>query len=347
MDSIKNNSGKDLRLLTRAEFISLGGLSITGMLFFPLTSFTNNNTMKKHTNFDVIIIGGSYSGLSAAMSLGRSLRKVLIIDSGLPCNRQTPHSHNFITQDGEKPGNITAKGKAQVLNYKTVLFHEGLVVSGIEMENGFEVVTDKKEQFTAKKLVFATGIRDIMPNIKGFAECWGISVIHCPYCHGYEVRNMKTGLLANGDRAYHLSSMINNLTDDLTILTNGKPDFSTDQIKTLDKHKISIVENEIVEIVHENGYIKSVVFKDRGIQHFEAVYAAVPFEQHCEVPVALGCELTAFGHIKVDDFYKTTVEGVYACGDNTAMMRSVANAVSAGNMTGAMVNKELTDEYFL
>jgi len=130
MDSIKNNSGKDLSLLTRAQFISLGGLSLAGMLLFPLTSFTKNNTMKKHKNFDAIIIGGSYAGLSAAMSLGRSLRNVLIIDSGLPCNKQTPHSHNFITQDGEKPGDITAKGKAQVLNYATVIFHEGFVVSG-------------------------------------------------------------------------------------------------------------------------------------------------------------------------------------------------------------------------
>lgn len=233
------------------------------------------------------------------------------------------------------------------MNYETVIFHEGLVVSGKKAENSFEVMTDKKERFTGNKLVFATGIRDIMPNIKGFAECWGIPVIHCPYCHGYEVRKMKTGLLANGERAYHLSSMINNLTDNLTILTNGKADFSLDQNNTLDKHKISVVENEAAEIVHEKGYIKSVVFKDGSVRHFEAVYAVVPFEQHCEVPAVLGCELTAFGHIKVDDFYKTTVEGVYACGDNTAMMRPVANAVSAGDMAGAIVNKELTDEHFL
>ncbi|MHB1104748.1 MAG: NAD(P)/FAD-dependent oxidoreductase [Lutibacter sp.] len=303
--------------------------------------------MEQQTKFDVIIVGGSYAGLSAAMSLGRSLRKVLIIDSGLPCNRQTPHSHNFITQDGEKPGVIAAKGKAQVLNYDTVTFHNGLAISGKKTENGFEVITEKGEKLIAKKLVFAAGIKDIMPDIKGFAECWGISVIHCPYCHGYEVRRLKTGLLANGERAYHLSAMINNLTDELTILTNGKQDFNAVQSNILHKHRISIVENEIEELVHEDGYIRNVLFKDGSSRNFETVYAVVPFEQHCDIPVILGCELTEFGHIKVDAFYKTTIEGVYACGDNTAMMRSVANAVSAGNMTGAMVNKEITDKQFL
>jgi len=302
--------------------------------------------MEQHTDFEVIIVGGSYAGLSAAMSLGRSLRNVLIIDSGLPCNRQTPHSHNFLTQDGEEPSAIAAKGKAQVLAYETVTFHSGIAVSGKEIETGFEVTTEKGVKFTAKKLIFATGIKDIMPDIKGFAACWGISVIHCPYCHGYEVRGLKTGLLANGERAFHLSGMINNLTDDLTVLTNGKPDFDTEQLTIFEKNGISIDDREIDEIIHENGHVKSVIFKDGATRDFEAIYAAIPFEQHSDIPAKIGCELTEFGYLKVDDFYNTTVKGVYACGDNTAMMRSVANAVFAGNMTGAMVNKGLTDERF-
>ncbi|MEL6971969.1 MAG: NAD(P)/FAD-dependent oxidoreductase, partial [Bacteroidota bacterium] len=155
--------------------------------------------MKSNNGFDVIIVGGSYSGLSAAMALGRSLRNILIIDSGLPCNRQTPHSHNFITQDGEQPAAIAEKAKAQVLNYDTIRFLHGKAISGKKTENGFTITTQKEETFTAKKLVFATGVKDIMPDIGGFSACWGISVIHCPYCHGYEVKNEKTGILANGD----------------------------------------------------------------------------------------------------------------------------------------------------
>jgi thioredoxin reductase len=117
--------------------------------------------MTAYKNFDVIIIGGSYAGLSAAMALGRALRNVLIIDSGSPCNKQTPHSHNFITQDGEKPKVIADKAKAQVLKYNTVEFLNGLAVSGIKNENGFTIKTQTNAEFKAKKLVFATGVKDI------------------------------------------------------------------------------------------------------------------------------------------------------------------------------------------
>lgn len=297
-------------------------------------------------NFDVIIIGGSYAGLSAAMALGRSLKNVLIIDSGNPCNEQTPHSHNFITQDGEKPGIIAEKARSQVLKYKTVKFHNDLAVNGKKTENGFAITTQTDETFTAGKLIIATGIKDTLPGIKGFSACWGISVIHCPYCHGYEFRNQKTGIMANGERAYHLASLINNLTDNITILTTGKAEFNTEQLAKLDKHGIQILENEISEIEHENGQIKNVIFKDGSKMDFNAVYAAIPFEQHSAIPVALGCELTEQGHIKVDNFQQTTVEDLYACGDNSSIMRSVSNAVATGNFAGAMVNKALTDERF-
>lgn len=297
-------------------------------------------------NFDVIIIGGSYAGLSAAMSLGRSLRKVLIIDSGLPCNRQTPHSHNFITHDGETPAAIAANAKAQVLKYPTVAFLDGFAVTGKQHENGFIVSTAAGDEFQAKKLIFATGIADQMPDIEGFSACWGISVVHCPYCHGYEIRNQKTGILANGKHALHVASLVNNLTGDLTVLTNGKADFDAEELARLNSHGINVVETEVAAITHENGYLKNIVFKDGSEQDFQAVYAGIPFKQHSDIPVSLGCELTEHGHIQVDNFQQTTVEGVYACGDNTTMMRAVANAVASGNLTGAMVNKALIDEQF-
>lgn len=297
-------------------------------------------------DFEVIIIGGSYAGLSAAMALGRSLRSVLIIDSGKPCNRQTPHSHNFLTNDGETPASISQKAKAQMMSYETVKFVDGLAVSGKRTDNGFSITTKAGDTFAGRKLIFATGIRDIMPEIKGFAECWGISAIHCPYCHGYEYRGKKTGIMANGDRAVHLASLVKNLTEDVVILTSAEAEFSPEQLDKLRKHNIEVVEQEIVEIEHDNGNIKNVIFKDGTERNFDAVYAAIPFEQHSDIPVSLGCELNENGYIAVDGFQKTNIAGVYACGDNTAMMRSVANAVYTGNLTGAMVNKELIDEQF-
>ncbi|RZM28279.1 MAG: NAD(P)/FAD-dependent oxidoreductase, partial [Pedobacter sp.] len=185
-----------------------------------------------------------------------------------------------------------------------------------------------------------------MPDIKGFAACWGISVIHCPYCHGYEFRGQKTGIMANGERAFHIASLVNNLTDELRILTSGKADFNDEQIIKLQKNNIKIIEKEIAEISHEHGHIKQVIFNDGSKQSFDAVYAAVPFIQHSDIPVALGCELTEQGHIKVDMLYKTSIANVFAGGDNTSPMRSVANAVAAGNMIGAVVNSEMTQERF-
>lgn len=311
-----------------------------------ISAYTQTYLMKDRYNFDVIIIGGSYSGLSAAMALGRSLKKVLIIDSGAPCNITTPHSHNFITQDGKSPGEISSEARLQVLRYETVTFHEGLAVQGKRNEDSYTVITQKGEAFTAKKLIFATGIKDLLPGIKGLSDCWGVSVIHCPYCHGYEFRNRTTGILANGEKAFHIASLVNNLTDNISILTSGKADFTVDQLERLRKHRIRIIETEVCEIVHEKSYLRQVVFKDGSIDTFEAVYAAVPFRQHSDIPAALGCELTEAGYIKVDAFQRTTVDGVYACGDNAAMMRTVASAVYTGNLAGAMVNKELTEERF-
>lgn len=302
--------------------------------------------MDHDTRFEVIIIGGSYAGLSAAMALGRSLRKLLIIDSGLPCNRFTPHSHNFITHDGEKPEVIAAIAKEQVLKYKTVTFHNDFAIMGKRIADRFYITTKSGQEFNAAKLIFATGVKDIMPRIKGFESCWGISVIHCPYCHGYEFRNKNTGIMANGERAFHLASLVKNLTTNITLLTMGEADFNEEQRVKLHKHNIKINETLISEFIHENGNVKKVIFKDGNFLSFDAVYAAIPFEQQSNIPISLGCELAENGYLKVNPFQQTSTPGVYACGDNCNMMRSVANAVYSGNLTGAVVNKELTEEEF-
>lgn len=303
--------------------------------------------MMTHQNdFDVIVTGGSYAGLSAAMSLGRALRKVLVIDSGKPCNRQTPHSHNFLTRDGQTPKEIATLAKEQVAKYSTVTFYEGLAVSGTAKEAGFEITTQAGDVFTTKKLVFASGVRDLMPDLKGFAECWGISVIHCPYCHGYEVHHEKTGVLANGDLAFEYVKLISNWTQDLTLFTNGRSTLTAEQTAKISSHNIQIVEKEIDHFEQQDGRIRQLIFKDQSAFPLKAIYHKPAFEQHCDIPVALGCELTEQGLLKVDAFQKTNVPGIYACGDNTIAMRSVANAVAAGSFAGAALNRELVDDSF-
>lgn len=302
--------------------------------------------MKQEKKYDAIIVGGSYAGLATAMALGRALRKVLVIDSGNPCNQQTPHSHNFLTNDGKTPKEITGIACQQVQQYKTVDFLSAFVTSGRKTESGFVVETESNETFAAKKLVFATGIKDSMPDIPGFAECWGISVLHCPYCHGYEVRQQKTVILANGNDAVELATLISNWTDDLTVYTNGKSTLSEQQEQKLQQHNIHINENEIEKLEHRNGYVERILLKDGFNATVKAIYARLPFVQHSSVPQMLGCELTPEGYIKTDPAQRTTVPGIFACGDNTTRMRTVANAVAMGTTTGMMLNKELIDEMF-
>ena len=302
--------------------------------------------MTGNEQFDVIIIGGSYSGLAAGMALGRAFKKVLIIDSGKPCNRQTPHSHNFITHDGDTPAAIAGLAKLQVSSYNSVQFFNGFATSGSKIENGFEIAVASGETFAAKKLIIATGIKDIMPDIDGFAACWGISVLHCPYCHGYEIRNEKTGILGNGEFAYDLARLISNWTNDLTLFTNGISTLTIDQTRQLVKHRISIVEKEVKSLQHTNGYIENIIFRDGATTALKAIYAPVPFEQHCTIPELLGCKLTEEGYIKIDTFQETTVSGVYACGDNVSRMRTVANAVGVGTTAGMTVSKKMIIEKF-
>ncbi|EDP94170.1 NAD(P)/FAD-dependent oxidoreductase [Kordia algicida OT-1] len=329
----------------RREFIKQSSLIVTS-LALPFNFLTFLESDKKIKKFDVIIIGGSYSGLASAMALGRALRKVLIIDNGKPCNRQTPHSHNFLGQDGRTPEQITTIAKKQVSNYDTVYFFKGIAIDGKKSENKFEIKTASGDAFYADKLIFATGIKDIMPKIKNFSKCWGISILHCPYCHGYEVRDTNTGILGNGEYGFKFSKLISNWTKNITLFTNGKSLLTNEQSEILKKHKIHIIEKEIEKFEHINGYIQNIIFKDNSNTEITAIYTKTPFEQNCSIPEKLGCELTDEGYLKVDDLQKTNMPNIYACGDNTTRMRTIANAVSMGTTAGMMLNKEFVFERF-
>ncbi|TBX70135.1 NAD(P)/FAD-dependent oxidoreductase [Flavobacterium silvisoli] len=332
---------------SRRQFIKKSGLALTAFaLPIPFQTTLNGTDMNTTKLMDTIVIGGSYSGLAAAMALGRALKQVIVIDSGKPCNAQTSFSHNFLTQDGKKPSEIAALGRQQVLQYPTVKLVNGLAIQGKKTKKGFEITLETGETFEALQLIFATGIKDNMPNIEGFADCWGISAIHCPYCHGYEVRHTKTGILGNGEFGFEWAKMIANWTSDLTLYTNGKSTLTDEQQAKLKAHHIGIVETEILKLNHVKGHMEQIVFTDGTQAPLTALYAPRPFVQHCPIPESLGCELTEDGYIKVNAAQETSVVGVYASGDNTTRMRTVANAVATGTAAGMSASKKLILEQF-
>ncbi|HEY0652895.1 MAG TPA: NAD(P)/FAD-dependent oxidoreductase, partial [Chryseosolibacter sp.] len=225
-------------------------------------------------------------------------------------------------------------------------FHNGLAKSAIKTNKGFEVTVSGGSAFMGKKLIFATGIKDVLPEIKGFGSCWGKTVLHCPYCHGYEVRFEPTGILGNGDYGFEFSALISNWTKDLTLFTNGKSTLTKAQTERLHAHGIRIIEKEIIELEHAGGRIQRINFDDGTSSFVKALYTRVPFLQHCTIPQSMGAATTDEGYLKIDSSHKTTIDGVFACGDNTTRLRAVANAVSAGTTAGMMVNKELITENF-
>jgi len=301
--------------------------------------------MNSIPHYDVVIIGGSFSGLSAAMSLGRALRKVLVVDSGHPCNEKATHAHNFIGRDGIAPGQLLEEAKADLTLYKNVEFQQGYVTDVEKTEVGF-ITHIGSTSYTSGKLILATGIKDMMPAMPGFADCWGISVLHCPFCHGYEIKNQTIGLIGNGETGYELSRLISNWSNDLILFTNGPSKILEDKKSLILKHNIRIIEDEIGSLQHKEGKIKSVRFVNGHEEKVNAIFARPEMRQHDEFAIKLGCKLTESNHIQVDEIHRTGVDGLYAVGDNSRLMRSIALAISDGSKAGGAITMELISEEF-
>lgn len=297
--------------------------------------------MENQVEAEVVIIGGSYAGLSAAMSLGRALRQVLVLDSGQPCNRYTPHAHNFLTRDGASPAELAAQARVQVLAYPTVrLLHE-TAVAARGTDGNFTLATATGRVIRASKLLFATGVRDQLPAQPGFAECWGISLIHCPYCHGYEYRQQPTGTLLNGEAALDHARLLRQWTAQLTVFTDGPATFSSAQRAHLTGAGVGVEETLVRELRHHAGQLKHVALADGRQVPLAALYIRPGMEQQCLLPRELGCTYTETGYLQADIMQRTSVAGIYAAGDATTPMRAVSVAIASGTIAGSALNHEL------
>ncbi|MBO3269540.1 MULTISPECIES: NAD(P)/FAD-dependent oxidoreductase [Hymenobacter] len=297
--------------------------------------------MSSDTLFDALVVGGSVAGLSAALMLGRSRRRVLVLDAGSPANRQTPHSHSFFTRDGATPQQLLAIAREQLLPYTTVQLRTATVTHITPDGPYFSLSTEDGQTFRGRKLLLATGIRDEMPALPGFADCWGISVLHCPYCHGYEVHSQPLGVLGNGDMGFHFARMIQHWSADLRVFTNGPSTFTAEQTQQLQAHSVRIIETPLAALEHEAGQLRYLRLTSDEQVPLTALFAHVPFSLPLDFHAQLGCELTENGHLRTNEMGATTVPGVFAAGDLTTPMRQISVASAQGGMTGGALDREL------
>ncbi|TGK36467.1 NAD(P)/FAD-dependent oxidoreductase [Leptospira andrefontaineae] len=300
-------------------------------------------------DYEVLIIGGGPAGLSAALALGRMSRTALICDDSRPRNAASSHLNNFPTRDGIHPAEWRKLVRKDLEKYNTINYVEASVLSVEKSGSGFEAKLSTGKTFNFKKVILAYGVEDKYLPIPGYKELWGKSIFHCPYCHGFEVRDSKLGLIGNGDTLFYMLPLIHDLASDLIIFTNGKAEFKEEQRDLLNKKKIRFIEEKITGFIHEGEKLKSVTFENGENLERDGLYAlpTFPFKLKSKIGEELGCEKDQFGFYKVSERGKTTIDGVYACGDNASGAHSVLLAAASGGMAGAGIVHELLSEKFL
>lgn len=295
---------------------------------------------------DVIIIGGSSAGLSAALILGRARRSVLVFDDGKPCNRFSHASHGFMTRDGVHPADLLQIARDQLTPYKSVSFHSATVTRVHPAETGFSVETNAGDTYCARKLLLATGLHDTLPAVPGLDLFFGTSVFHCPYCDGWEIRDQPVVVYNETASAYHQAMMLHQWTRSLTLCTGGTNTLAHEERARLQQNGITIIDTPAARVDGSNGQVRQLVFADNSTIQCAAVFVGLKSTQSVPFAQDLGCTLTASGLVQVDSFAQTTVPGVYAAGDMSNPLRSVAVAVAHGAAAAYGINHTLTTEDF-
>lgn len=281
---------------------------------------------------DVIIVGGSYAGLSAGLQLARARRKVLMIDAGQRRNRFAATSHGFLGQDGQAPGIIAAEGRSQLMEYPTVTWVQDSVAHAVAEQGGFSVRTDCNGVFKAKRLILATGVVDELPAIEGLQERWGTRVFHCPYCHGYELDQGRIGVLATSPLAMHHALMLPDWGT-TTLFTNGVFTPDAEQQAQLDRRGVSVESTTVTRISGERADLE---LADGRVIALDGVFT-MSRTRISPLAAQLGCELAdgpTGAYLHTNETRQTSVAGVFACGDTSLAAGSVALAVGEGVRAG-------------
>lgn len=295
--------------------------------------------------YDVIVAGGSYAGMAAALQLVRARRKVLVIDAGRRRNRFARVSHGLLGQDGRSPDAIHAEARAQLSAYPDLSWREGRIAEAARDADAdaFIVRTQGGAVFRGRRLILATGVSDRLPDVPGLAERWGDTVAACPYCHGYEFGLGRLGVLAAGELSLHHALLITEWASSTVLFTNGMLAPTAQQLEQLAARNVTVEDAPVAEVFGDKA---SVRLGDGRTVALDGLFVAPRIDQDPLV-ARLGCA-TADGPlgpvIQTDDGKMTTVPGVFACGDAARMMASLSLAIADGALAGIGAHRSLVFE---
>lgn len=292
---------------------------------------------------DALIVGGSFAGLSAAMQLARANRAVCVIDTGTPRNRFAAASHGFFGQDGMAPAEMLATARAKVAAYPSVRFVDGAAVTAAAEETGFAVTLADGRRLHSRRLVLAFGLADTLPDIPGVQDRWGKTVIHCPYCHGFEFLGQPLGVLSVMPLSTHQAQLIPEWGPTTFFLNGGAmPDSET--LASLAQRRVTIEPAPVTALEGETPRLDGVRLADGRLVPVSALYVAPRTSFQSDIAHRLGCAIEdgPFGPILTTDATKrTSVPGVFAAGDITRAMHNATLASADGVMAGASVHQSL------
>ncbi|MBB5410519.1 thioredoxin reductase [Paraburkholderia sp. HC6.4b] len=293
---------------------------------------------------DVIIVGGSFAGLAAALQLGRARRKVTVLDTGRPRNRFAGHSHGLLGHDHKPPLDILVEARQQLTRYPTIRLVNARAESVSGAIDDFCVVTDDNESLRAHRLILSYGVADQMPDVPGFAESWGTSIVPCPYCDGFEVAGQHWGLVWSSPQSHQSARLFRDWTDKLTVFADGH-DIAPDIQVDLARRNIPVVDGRIVEIAHHKGHINTVNLDTRRNVAVDVLFAHPRNKPSARLHESLGLATvdTPTGIVlKVDERRQTSMPGIYAAGDlATPFLPSVTQASSQGAMAGIFAQQSM------
>ena len=296
-------------------------------------------------DYDVVIIGGSWAGLAAAMQLGRARRRVLVVDAGRPRNRFARSAHGFLGQDGRAPKDILETFRDQVLAYPTVRFQSGEAkeARGSVVE-GFEIELSSGGRIGARRLILATGVVDELPNFPGLAERWGSTVLHCPYCHGYEVADERIGVLATSEKSVHQALLLPDWSDSVTLFTNGTPPPDVEQEAALAARGVGVETRLVTALVGDAPGLRGVRLEDGEVVALDALFTGSRTRMASTLAATLGCAFDegVFGPIvRTDARKETSVPGVYCAGDAAREPHTATWAAADGVTAGVSAHQSL------